>query len=69
MTCPKCFGKVRVMDTQSDDETVYRRRVCVECGYLFYTEEFESTSAEMNFKILDNEYHVRRRLKGSSKNE
>lgn len=43
MKCPKCNGKVYVTDTTNNDEDheIYRRRVCKECGKIFYTTEFE----------------------------
>lgn len=44
MTCPVCGGKTKVDETCTDGEQIYRRRVCKECGYIFYTTETESTS-------------------------
>lgn len=42
MTCPSCGGKTVVVYTYADCESVQRKRKCVECRYLFYTEELES---------------------------
>lgn len=39
MICPKCGGALAVVDSISDDNSVYRRRKCVECGNRFYTRE------------------------------
>lgn len=40
MKCPKCGGKICVLDSrQPDKETVWRRRACLECGHRFNTEE------------------------------
>lgn len=51
MTCPKCGSKTAVtdcVDNHSDNE-YYRRRKCKDCGYRFYTLEFEAELDE-NFK-------------------
>lgn len=42
MTCPVCFEKTRVFGTAPDEDTVYRIRECVSCGYRFCTTEVES---------------------------
>lgn len=39
MTCPNCNGKNKVIDSRSDEDTVYRKRKCDDCGHIFYTEE------------------------------
>ena len=42
MNCPKCNGKVLVVDTVNlPSNEIYRKRKCSECGYSFYTAEFE----------------------------
>lgn len=42
MRCPKCDGKLRTMDTiPYSDNSIYRRKKCLECGRLLYTMEFE----------------------------
>ena len=43
MKCPKCEGKVKVVLTGNEDKEneIYRRRKCLDCGYGFYTIEFE----------------------------
>ena len=42
MKCPKCKGKLKVADSvhnPKENET-YRRKVCLDCGLMFYTVEF-----------------------------
>lgn len=40
MMCPKCDGKVQVIDSVNTKyNEVYRRRKCTACGYMFYTSE------------------------------
>jgi transcriptional regulator NrdR family protein len=42
MNCPKCSGAVMVRDTTYTEENeIYRRKKCRECGHVFYTMEFE----------------------------
>lgn len=43
MVCPKCNGKVTVIDTvqDTDNNEIYRKRKCCNCEYIFYTTEFE----------------------------
>ena len=42
MICTKCGGKIRVVDTyHSNNNEIYRRRKCDDCGRGFYTVEFE----------------------------
>lgn len=41
MYCPECNGKTGVAETKAIELNMYRRRVCKECGYKFYTEETE----------------------------
>lgn len=37
--CPKCGGKVRVIDTDALEKCVSRVRRCQQCGRLFETVE------------------------------
>lgn len=40
MRCPRCHGyQIRVIETRPAEETVRRRRKCLECGLTFYTRE------------------------------
>ena len=42
MKCEKCSGKLRVIDSvNSPDNVIYRKRKCVNCGFIFYTIEFD----------------------------
>ena len=57
MICPKCKGKLHTIDTvNTPDNEVYRRRQCKECGYEFYTIEFEA-ECDDKFKSMWNKYH------------
>jgi len=44
MTCPKCGGKTKVINSRDaidqDEEVRDRRRRCEECAHTFYTIEF-----------------------------
>lgn len=43
MTCPKCGGKTKINDSRhNDDDSVKRRRECLECGYRFSTVEIDA---------------------------
>lgn len=39
MTCPKCGGETRVIDSRRNEETVVRRRICERCNTIFHTKE------------------------------
>ena len=41
MTCPVCDSDTKVIDTRCHDDSVYRRRMCKECGYRFNTIEID----------------------------
>lgn len=57
MLCPKCNGKVLVTDTRgTPNNDIYRERKCVNCGYIFYTIEFEVESTD-DFKKEWSKYH------------
>ena len=57
MTCPVCGGKSKVCDSISDCETVYRKRKCLDCNYIWFTDECESDG------IYFKEYASNRRRK------
>lgn len=42
MNCPKCNSKTKVVDSRSLEEGQFRKRVCSQCGYTFFTEEYEA---------------------------
>ena len=41
MRCPVCDGDTKVIDTRCHDDSVYRRRMCLVCGYRFSTIEID----------------------------
>lgn len=46
MVCPNCGGKTKVKESRADSDVIYRRRRCIDCNYIFYTEEVDSESAK-----------------------
>lgn len=42
MVCPKCSGKVKVIDNVNVANDIYRKRRCVNCKHVFFTAEFEA---------------------------
>lgn len=41
MQCPKCKSKTKVKDSREGNEAIYRKRICENCKYIFFTEEIE----------------------------
>ena len=41
MTCPKCNEKTRTIETNTEDDSIMRRRECVACLYRFSTIEID----------------------------
>lgn len=37
--CPKCPGRIKVVDSRGVEDYVKRRYRCVDCATLFYSEE------------------------------
>lgn len=54
MTCPICGGKTKIYDSRPDEETVKRRRECLECGYRFPTMEIDADMFERTKRIPEN---------------
>ena len=54
MNCPKCGGKVSVLENfnNTEDNEIYRKRKCKKCGNVFYTVEFEADEDESLRQIL-----------------
>ena len=52
MICPKCKSKAKTVAgaINKEHDEVYRKRVCTECGYKFYTVEFP---VEPNIQFKD----------------
>lgn len=46
MTCPKCGGATKVIDSRTNCESTVRRRVCRKCNYRYSTIELETDLAE-----------------------
>lgn len=66
MTCPVCAKKTIVVHCRRDCETVQRKRKCVDCGHIFFTEEVEIENGN-RYKELDYQYNLRRKLKARKK--
>lgn len=59
MNCPNCNGKNRVIDSVTTDKSVIRRRKCLDCEQLFYTEEMCHDNDELKsafWKIKHGKY-------------
>lgn len=65
MTCPVCGGTNHVIGVKSDCESIHRKRRCDDCGYVFYTEEYESSSER--YDELMREYDERRRVNAKNR--
>lgn len=55
MTCPVCGEPTVVLDSRRDEESVYRKRKCIECGYIIYTYEVECETND-DFKRVRKQY-------------
>lgn len=68
MSCPKCGGDAKVIDTVNnfEDDEVYRKRKCDDCGHIIYSVEIE---VQMSKQFLDrwNEHHRQTSHKKHSK--
>lgn len=42
MNCPLCNGPTSVVDSRPDEESVHRRRKCLDCGHRFGTIELDA---------------------------
>ena len=51
MNCPKCCGTTSVLETRADEESVKRRRKCLECNHRFYTIEIDADMYEQSKPI------------------
>lgn len=49
MECPECGKNTKVLESRKYAGGVYRRRKCIECGFMFWTEEIEM---EDNLKVV-----------------
>jgi transcriptional repressor NrdR len=41
MTCPYCGSETKVVDSRPQEDSVYRRRMCVACKARFSTTEID----------------------------
>ena len=41
MTCPVCGGKTHVVDSRQSEDSIKRRRECLECNHRFSTLEID----------------------------
>lgn len=41
MTCPMCGGVTFINQKYTDVDSVRRKRICKECGHIFYTLEVD----------------------------
>lgn len=62
MKCPKCNGKLGVIDSVHNDREneTYRARQCKNCGHLFHTVEYEVIQNK-RFEEDWAEFHRRRK--------
>ena len=53
MVCPICKGKIRTLGTVNNNDTneIMRRKKCKECGFIFFTLEFQNYKARCDYKI------------------
>ena len=61
MFCPKCGTKTKVIESREVEEEVFRNRKCPNCGYSFYTEEFESEESKDGLRYIWAEKAKKRR--------
>lgn len=69
IACPECGAPANVIDTvmNTDANEQYRKKICLECGHVFYTLEF---TVEMDDdSILENWCAHHRQAKRRQKNK
>lgn len=62
MQCSRCGGDTKVSESRPSDTHVYRRRKCLNCGYVMYTEEVELTGDDRSKYINACIYRMYRRM-------
>jgi transcriptional repressor NrdR len=50
MNCPVCNEKTKVIDSQAEEDSIRRRRVCLGCKYRFFTVEIDEDLYERAVK-------------------
>lgn len=68
MICPRCGGKVRVLDSvnNAEENEIHRKRKCNDCELVFYTTEYE-TRPDPRFRLDWFRHHRCRTWKGELK--
>lgn len=68
MLCPKCKGKLGVIDNvNAPDNELYRLRRCKECGHTIYTIEYEADADKYFLNRWDEHHRNRHRNKKEKK--
>ena len=67
MLCEICEGKTRVINTRTDVDHVVRKRMCLKCGHIFYTQEIDMdyTTGKKEISQLQT---MRKKLQEEAKN-
>ena len=53
MKCPICFGMSKIIRTAITEDAVYRRRFCLNCHNIFYTEERDLENPEQFEQVIE----------------
>lgn len=67
MLCEICEGKTRVINTRTDVDHVVRKRMCLKCGHIFYTQEIDM-DYETGKKEISQLQMQRKRLQEEERN-
>ena len=67
MLCEICEGKTRVINTRTDVDHVVRKRMCLKCGHIFYTQEIDM-DYETGKKEISQLQTMRKKLQEEAKN-
>lgn len=51
MICRECGSKMKVMDSFCQDNVIYRRHKCPDCGHKMFTMEEEASSNKVKFML------------------
>lgn len=65
MKCPVCGESSTCVGTRHDSDTTYRRKKCNACGYVFYTEEYESVNGDRFHELERERQHKIKRNKST----
>ena len=67
MLCEICEGKTRVINTRTDVDHVVRKRMCLKCGHIFYTQEIDM-DYETGKKEISQLQTMRKKLQEEERN-